>query len=108
MSAVDESRLRDRINVASPTSASVYGDRTYSTPVEIPARVEPRAMRFVDALGEEIDVTTWIGTTRVVNADSLVWLPGANTANVSEGRLPINLKVAETVDGGQTWREFFL
>lgn len=78
--------LTATITVQSVTGATTGGDPTWGDKRPIPARVEPKVRRVLNAEGQVVTTSHRIFTDDAVLSTDRVWLPGTDTTDAGASK----------------------
>jgi len=87
------------VTLASQAGVSNAGDPTYGAQAAIKARVEHKMQKFITPEGNNVQAAHRLISESEVKMGDRVWLPGDDTADVTESRRPIWVGQAETTGG---------
>lgn len=100
-------RMVHTISYASPSSVSLYGDRTYAAASTAKAYIEKVDELLEKVAGETINVTHKLWTNTAITMNSMIWLPG-DSVTKANGRRAERVKIYYDLSGNVNHYEIWL
>lgn len=92
MDAQLRAQLAQSVTIARATGVSSAGDATYDAPSSVAARVEFVTKMVQASDGSFKQTSHWICLEGAVALDDRLWLPGTDSTDAKQARIPLSIE----------------